>query len=174
MALRRLALACVVSAALFLLGSAAAQARTSDFGAKAFLNAIYEAYIGNSATTAKGVVLNSADTVRRYFSPGLASLIVEDNPNLGRPGEAFVSGSDLFVGRGSWDISKLSIEVKEFGPLKATGTISFTNFGLPEQVEVELLKVGNDWRIAEIKWGSLTLRSLYRKKWRAAALQRIH
>ncbi|MEZ5788038.1 MAG: hypothetical protein R3D62_16550 [Xanthobacteraceae bacterium] len=79
-----------------------------------------------------------------------------------------MTGSDPFVGRGSWEIANLSIEIKDSGPFKAFGTISFTNFGLPETVEVELLKVDDDWRIAEIKWGSLTLRSLYRKKWRAA------
>lgn len=158
----------VVAAALLALVIGSAQARNADDGAKAFLNAIYATYVGNSAGTAKGVVLDSADSVRRYFSPGLASLIIEDNPALGQPGEAFVTGSDPFVGRGSWDIANLSIEIKESGPVKAVGTISFTNFGLPEAVEVELLKVGDDWRISEIKWGSLTLRSLYRKKWRAA------
>lgn len=168
MSLRKLASWCVVAAALVLLGMGATQARATDIGAKAFLNSIYDAYVNHSAGTAKGVVLNSADAVRRYFSPGLASLIIEDNPGLREPGEGFVTGSDPFVGRGSWDISNLSIEVKESGPLKATGTISFSNFGLPEKVEVELLKVGNDWRISEIKWGSLTLRSLYRKKWQAA------
>jgi len=173
MALRKLAARCVVAAALTVLGTVAAQARSGDGSAKAFLNAIYEAYVGNSVTTAKGVVLNSADTVRLYFSPGLASLIIEDNPGLRQSGEVVVTGSDPFVGRGSWEISNLAIEVKESGPLKATGTVSFDNFSLPEKVEVELLKIGNDWRIAEIKWGSLTLRSLYRKKWRAAAIERI-
>jgi hypothetical protein len=60
--------------------------------------------------------------------------------------------------------------VKETGA-KAIGTISFNNFGKPEQVVVELLKVGADWRIAEIKWGPLTLRSIYRRKWQAALEQ---
>lgn len=168
MAFWRFASGSAVAAALLVLVIGSAQARNADDSAKTFLGSIYEAYIGNSAGTAKGVVLDSADSVRRYFSPGLASLIIEDNPGLRQPGEAFVTGSDPFVGRGSWDISNLSIEVKDSGPVKAVGTISFTNFGLPETVELELLKVGDDWRIAEIKWGSLTLRSLYRKKWRAA------
>lgn len=57
--------------------------------------------------------------------------------------------------------------MKETGA-KAIGTVSFTNFGKPEKVELELLKVGADWRIAEIKWGPLTLRSIYRKKAQAA------
>jgi hypothetical protein len=168
MAFRKFASWCVVAAALMLLGMGVAQARRTDNGAKAFLDSIYEAYVGSSAGPAKGVVLDSAKAVRRYFSPGLASLIIEDNPALSQPGEAFVTGSDPFVGRGSWEISNLAVDVKESGPVKAIGSVSFTNFGLPEKVEVELLKVGNDWRISEIKWGSLTLRSLYRKKWRAA------
>lgn len=162
-----------VAAALLFLVAGAAQARVADGTAKTFLAAIYQAYVGNSAGTAKGVMLDSADSVRRYFSPGLASLIIEDNPRLRQPGEAIVTGSDPFVGRGSWEISNLVIEVTEAGPVKATGSVSFTNFGLPEKVEVELLKVGADWRIADVKWGSLTLRSLYRNKWRAALRESI-
>lgn len=170
---RTFASSCAVAAALLVLAFCGAQARVVDGTAKAFLATIYQAYVGNSAGAAKGVVLDSADSVRRYFSPGLASLIIEDNPGLRQPGEVIVTGSDPFIGRGSWDISDLSIEVKEAGPVKAIGTVTFTNYGLPEKVEVELLKTGADWRIAEIKWGSLTLRSLYRNKWRAALHESI-
>lgn len=165
---RTLASSCAVAVALLALAVGAAQARGSDAAPETFLATIYQAYVGDSAGAAKGVVLDSTDSVHRYFSPGLASLIIEDNPGLRRPGQGTVTGSDPFVGRGSWDIANLAIAVKEAGPVKATGTVSFTNYGLPETVEVELLKVGDDWRITEIKWGSLTLRALYRKKWQAA------
>jgi hypothetical protein len=43
--------------------------------------------------------------------------------------------------------------------------VSFTNFGKADKVVVELLKVGADWRIADIQWGDAgTLRGLFRKK----------
>lgn len=151
----------------FLLTADIAHARVAPPTAKSFLAAIYQAYIGNSAQSAKGIVLDDAGAIRRYFSPGLASLILDDNLAVGRPGAAIVLGNDPFVGHETWDIADLSVDVKEIGA-KAIGTVSFTNFGKPEKVVLELLKVGADWRIAEIKWGPLTLRSIYRKKWQAA------
>lgn len=150
-----------------LLTAGLAYARVAPPTAKSFLASIYQAYIGNSAQSAKGIALDDADAIRRYFSPGLASLILDDNLAAGRSGNAIVLGNDPFVGHESWDIKDLSVEVKEIGA-KAIGTVSFTNFGKPEKVVVELLKVGADWRIAEIKWGPLTLRSIYRRKWQAA------
>jgi hypothetical protein len=151
----------------FLLTAGLAHARVAPPTAKSFLTTIYQAYNGSSAQSAKGLALDDADAIRRYFSPGLASLILDDNLAAGRPGDAIVLGNDPFVGQESWDIKDLSVEVKETGA-KAIGTVSFTNFGKPEKVVVELLKVGADWRIAEIKWGPLTLRSIYRRKWQAA------
>jgi hypothetical protein len=43
-------------------------------GAKAFLSDIYRCYVGSSA---QGISLNSAKTVRSYCTFGLASLIIE-------------------------------------------------------------------------------------------------
>lgn len=151
----------------FLLTADLAHARVAPSTAKSFLTAIYQSYVGSSAQSAKGVALDDVGAIRRYFSPGMASLILDDNLAVGRPGAALVLGSDPFVGRENWDIADLSVDVKETGA-KAIGTVSFTNFGKPEKVELELLKVGADWRIAEIKWGPLTLRSIYRKKAQAA------
>jgi hypothetical protein len=153
---------------LAVVAMSAAHARVVPASAKSFLTAIYQAYIGNSAQSAKGVSLTDPDAIRRYFSPGLASLILEDGAGARGPGNTIVLGDDPFVGRESWDIADLAVDVKETGPAKAVGTVSFTNFGKPEKVVLELLKVGADWRIAEIKWGPLTLRSIYRKKWEAA------
>jgi hypothetical protein len=42
--------------------------------------------------------------------------------------------------------------------------VSFTDAGKAGKVVVELLKVGESWRIADIQWDSGTLRGLYRKK----------
>jgi hypothetical protein len=153
-----------------LLALGPAEAGVASPSAKSFLTTIYQAYLGNSAQSAKGIALADPEAIRRYFSPGLASLILDDTGATSRPGAVIVLGNDPFVGRESWDITNLSVEVKETGA-KAIGTISFNNFGKPEQVVVELLKVGADWRIAEIKWGPLTLRSIYRRKWQAALEQ---
>lgn len=148
-----------------------AGARESGSSAKGFLSGIYQSYVGNSTQTAKGVALTSPEAVKRYFSHGLASVILEDGVEVRKPGTGLVLGSDPFVGRENWDIADLSIDVKDAGPAKAVGTVKFSNFGQPETVTVELLKVGEAWRVSEIKWGPLTLRGLYKTKWQAAAQQ---
>jgi hypothetical protein len=147
----------------------ARESRDSSSSPKTFLSGIYQSYVGNSAERAKGVALDSPEAVKRYFSHGLASVILEDGVDVRKAGVALVLGSDPFVGRESWDIADLSIAVKDAGPAKAVGIVKFSNFGQPETVTVELLKVGEAWRVSEIKWGPLTLRGLYKTKWQAAA-----
>ena len=131
--------------------------------AKAFLADIYQGYVGSSAGTAKGISLNSVKTVRSYFTFGLASLIIEDRAAAANHGEPPVLDGDPFIGSHDWDISKLAIGVKDTGPFKATGTVTFMNSGKAEQVVLELLRSGNDWRIADVAWESGTLRALYRR-----------
>jgi hypothetical protein len=154
----------LIGLAAVLLPAAPALARTGDAAAspKAFLQAIYKAYVGSSEQ-AKGISLGNAGTIKRYFSPGLASLILDDDAAAKQRNAPPALGGDPFVGRQDWQISDVAIDVKELGA-KATGTVSFTNAGKPEKVTVELLKVGDDWRIADIHWESGTLRDLYRQK----------
>ena len=131
--------------------------------AKAFLADIYQRYVGSSASTAKGISLNSVKTVRSYFTFGLASLIIEDRASAANRGEPPVLDGDPFIGSQDWDISNLAIEVKDTRALKAIGTVTFMNSGKSEQVVLELLRFGNDWRIADVVWESGTLRALYRR-----------
>jgi hypothetical protein len=131
--------------------------------AKAFLNSIYQHYVGKSGD-AGGVALTNAKLVRGYFTVGLASLILEDRAAAAKRGEPPVLDGDPFIGHQEWDISNLSIEVKDTGGLKTIGTVTFTNSGKPEKVVLELLRSGREWRIADIEWNSGTLRGLYRRK----------
>ncbi len=131
--------------------------------AKTFVQRIYASYVGNSARNAKGIQLDNASIVRRYFTAGLASLILEDGAAARTRGEPPTLDGDAFVGKQDWDIADLSIDVKENG-VKATATVSFTDAGKAGKVVVELLKVDESWRIADIQWDSGTLRGLYRKK----------
>jgi hypothetical protein len=134
-----------------------------DPGAKTFLESIYKKYVGSS-TAAGGVPLASANTVRSYFTAGLASLILEDRAAAAKRGDVPALDSDPFIGGQDWDISNLSVDVKEAGALKAVGTVTFMNSGKPGKVTVELLRSGVDWRIADIAWESGSLRGLYRRK----------
>jgi len=145
-------------------GSLLARPTEPASSARTFLQQIYRSYLGNSAQNAKGIPLENAATVKRYFSPGLASLILEDGAAAKQRGEPPTLDGDVFVGHQDWNIADLAIDVKEIGA-KATAVVSFVNAGKSEKVVVELLKVGESWRIADIAWDSGSLRGLYRKKW---------
>jgi hypothetical protein len=132
--------------------------------AKTFIEKIYASYVGSAQKGANGVQLEKAEDIKRYFTPGLASLILDDEAAAQKRGQPPTLDGDAFVGHQDWDIADLAIDVKEVGT-KAKATVSFTNFGKSEKVLVELLKVGTDWRIADIQWDDAnTLRGLFRKK----------
>jgi Protein of unknown function (DUF3828) len=141
--------------------SAVLPADAADTSAKAFLQQIYQSYVGSAA---KGVPLAGAKEVRGYFTVGLATLILEDRASAAKRGEPPALDGDPFVGHQDWDISNLAIEVKDTGAAKVIGTVSFANAGKAEKVVVELLRSGKDWRIADIRWDASSLRALYRKK----------
>jgi len=70
----------------FLAGAVAAvllpaAAHAQDASAKAFLDAIYKAYIGKDT---KGIALDSDAALRRYFEPSLAAAIVKDRKAAAR------------------------------------------------------------------------------------------
>ncbi len=132
--------------------------------AKRFVEQIYSAYVGSAQNGANGVQLDTATDLKRYFTPALAVLILEDEEAADQRGVEPTLDNDAFVGHEDWDIADLNVDVKEAGA-KAKATVSFTNFGKAEKVVVDLLKVGDDWRIADIQWHDAgTLRGLFRKK----------
>lgn len=135
-----------------------------DSEAKKFLGSIYQHYVGKSSTGSGGVSLTTPGSVRSYFTVGLASLILDDRAAAAKRGAPPVLNTDPFVGRREWDISELSIDVKDTGALKTVGTVSFMNAGRPEKIVLELLRSGAEWRIADIEWDSGSLRGLYRRK----------
>lgn len=129
-----------------------------------FLGSIYHRYLGKSSATGSGIVLADAQSVRSYFTPGLALLILEDRAAATKQGKSPVLENDPFIGHSEWDISDLSIDVKDTGALKTVGTVTFLNFGKPERVVLELLRLGSEWRVADVKWDSGTLHGVYRRK----------
>ena len=132
--------------------------------AKSFVEKIYRAYLGSAENGASGVQLDTPEDLKRYFTPALAVLILEDEAAADKRGEEPTLDGDAFIGHQDWNIADLSVDVKEAGT-KAKATVSFTNFGKAEKVVVELLRVGTDWRIADIQWHEAgTLRGLFRKK----------
>jgi hypothetical protein len=137
-------------------------ARAADASARAFIAAIYDAYKGKNGN---GISLDSDATIRRYFEPGLAALIIKDRKDAAGRGEAPVLSGDPFVDSGDWDIQAFDIAVQDVAPSKASGTVEFQNFDKPETVVLDLVKLKEGWRIADITWQrdgeTETLRGLF-------------
>src|SRR5215468_1580647 len=146
------------TAAVIVMVSATALAQ--DASAKAFLDAIYKRYVGKNT---KGIPLDSDTVIRRYFEPSLASLIIKDGKEAARRKEVPTLDGDAFIGAQDWEIKAIKVDVADAGPGKATGTVTFTNSGEAKKVVLDLTRVGNDWKIADINWGEDSLRKLYKK-----------
>jgi hypothetical protein len=137
---------------------------TKEPTAKTFLGSIYGRYMGQSSAAAEGIPLTDAQSVRTYFTFALAALILEDRAAAIRQGESPTLDRDPFIGRAEWDVSDLSIDVMATSAPKTVATVTLTNFGKPEKIVLELLRSGNEWRIANVQWDSGNLRGLYRRK----------
>jgi Protein of unknown function (DUF3828) len=140
----------------------AAVARADDTSARAFVTAIYDMYKGKNA---KGITLDNAHTIRRYFEPALAALIVKDQKDAARHKEVPTLDGDPFVDAQDWDIADVDIALANSPPDKATATVKFRNADQPTTVVLALVNARSDWRIRDITWQHdgkpETLRGLY-------------
>jgi hypothetical protein len=139
-----------------------AAANAADTSARAFLVAIYNAYKGKDG---KGVALTTDAVIRRYFEPGVAALMIKDMKESEKKGEAPALDGDPFVDSQDWEIESFEIAVKDTGPAKASGTVTFESFGKSVTVVLDLVKLKEGWRVADITWQrdgqTETLRGLY-------------
>jgi hypothetical protein len=137
-------------------------ALAADATAIAFVTSIYDAYKGKDS---KGIPLENARAVRRYFEPSLAALINKDRAIAAKHGEVGLLDGDPFIDAQDWDISNLDITVSDTTPGKASAAVKFTNLGKPTTVVLDLVKIRNDWRIHDSAWlrdgKSQTLRGIY-------------
>jgi hypothetical protein len=143
-------------AALFLLSVPFAHA--ADAGATAFVNGIYKNYQG-TGMQALGVPLDSEATVRKYFEPSLAAMILKDRASAGE--EVGALDGDPFIDAQDWEIKNLKVVVVDNGPGKAAATVTFTNFNEAKTIKLSLVNIGGAWKIADINWGRGTLRALF-------------
>ena len=151
-----------------LLGAAGAvlagPALAADELARAFVTAIYDTYTGKAA---KGILLDDKRTIRRYFEPALAALMIKDQDEAAKRGEVGNLDGDPFVDAQDWKITGFDIAVSEPAPGKASATVKFTNFSDPKMVALDLIKIKGAWRIREIMWRrdgkDDSLRALFRQ-----------
>ena len=125
----------------------AAPGAAGDTAATAFVTQIFDAYKGKDS---KGVSTGTEAELRRYFEPSLVALIVKDQKAAARRNDVPTLDGDPFVDAQDWDITALDIAVTDAPPDKAVATVTFKNSDEPVKVVLNLVKVKNDWRIADI------------------------
>jgi hypothetical protein len=128
-------------------GIVTASAVAGDAAATSFVTKIYDAYKGKNT---KGIALNNDAQIRRYFEPPLAALIIKDENSAARRHEVGTLDGDPFVDAQDWEISTFDIAVNDVAPGKAVATVNFKNDDRPVKLVLNLVKVKNDWRIADI------------------------
>jgi Protein of unknown function (DUF3828) len=139
-----------------------APANAADAAARAFVTAIYNAYKGAAGN---GISLDNAASIRRYFEPALAALIIKDQKEAESRGDAPVLDGDPFVDAQDWEIKSFDMAIEDVAANKASATVKFQNFDKPRTVILDLVKLREGWRIADITWlrdgETSTLRSLF-------------
>jgi hypothetical protein len=146
--------------AFLLLGFAPQAAQAAAQTPRAFLQAIYQHYIG--ANTA-GVPLDSDADYRRYFTPDLAKIILDDIAKAQKNDEVPTLDGDPFIDAQDWSIPKVQIDVDDKATDKTTAKVTFKNAGTPETITVDLMKIGGAWKIDDIHWPEASLRGLYKQ-----------
>jgi hypothetical protein len=136
-----------------------------DAAARAFLTAIYNSYKGR---TGNGISLDHAATIKQYFEPALAAAIIKDQKEAESRGDAPALDGDPFVDAQDWEIDSFDIAIEDLAANKARATVKFQNFGKPRTVILDLIKLREGWRIADITWQrdgiSSTLRALFEQQ----------
>jgi hypothetical protein len=159
--------ALVLSRRVVIVGSAACAATATlaaaaDGSPRAFVAAIYDAYVGKNGD---GVPMDSNQKIQRYFEPSLAAQMVKDQNDAAQRKEVSTLDFDPFVDAQDWDIAAYNVTVSDKGADKASATVTFNNFGKPQTVVLDLVKIKNDWKISDIAWtpheNPNTLRALY-------------
>ena len=78
--------------------------------------------------------------------------MVKDQKIAAKRGEVGLLDFDPFIDAQDWEISNIDILVDDGAPGNATVTVKFTNFDKAATVRLDLVKIKNDWRIADITW----------------------
>jgi hypothetical protein len=134
----------------------------ADPSATSFVEAIYAPY---QVKDGKGNPLDSDAAVKHYFEPRVAALIIRDRNKAAKRGDVSTLDMDPFIDAQDWDISAVDVAVRDTGAEKAVATVSFKNLGKPTTVVLDLVKLRDGWRIADINWGrKQTLRALFIKR----------
>lgn len=126
---------------------------------QAFIDGIYKHYLGKDS---RGLPLEDAATIRRYFASPLADAMVKDAAAAEKAGEVGLLDGDPFVDAQDWEIADLKTAVKSTGSNTAVATVTFVQFMEPRTITLELVNTPAGWRISEIRAPSGSLRALFK------------
>jgi len=132
-------------------------ARAADPAAQAFVEGIYKQYRNSDAP---GVDTAGEDSLKRYFEPGLAALLLKDAEEASRKDEVPKLDGDPFVDAQDWRITDVKIALTDTAKDRILATVNFNNFKQPKTVKLDLIKVGGAWKIYDIVWSEGSLRKL--------------
>src|SRR4029077_10217254 len=141
---------CLLLAFLIGIAFGPVEATAAETSATSFVEGIYAPYKDKNGN---GNLLDTDTAVKRYFEPKLATLIIKDRNKAAKRGDVSTLDMDPFIDAQDWDSSAFDVAVRDTGADKATATVSFENLGKPTTVVLDLVKLREGWRIADINWG---------------------
>ena len=124
----------------------------------AFLESIYRPY------ATKGFKGQDYGKTERFFASPLREAMDKDFAEAKKRNEVPRLNGDPFINAQDWEIANVAVSAWVTGPSTAMGVASFTNFGKPVRVTLEMVSTPAGWRIAEIKAPSGSLRALFKMK----------
>ena len=124
-------------------------ARASDPEAKALLEGIYAAYIGEESS---GLWFETKEDAAKVFTPELAALHGADLKEAEDSGEIGRLDFDPFINGQDWAVESVVVQVQDTGADTAVGEARFNNFDAANIVRYDLVKTADGWRIDDIHW----------------------
>ncbi|MBS2027499.1 MAG: DUF3828 domain-containing protein [Deltaproteobacteria bacterium] len=144
-----------IAAAVVALGLSAAPAE--DPLARAFVQSIYAHYIGGNT---QGVKLDKKSDLKKLFSPQLVAAILADRDAAAKKGDVPNLDGDPFVDAQDWEIAKVDIAISQSAPDRAQATVKFTSADEAKTVVLDLVKLKDGWRVAEVTSGTTKLSAI--------------
>jgi Protein of unknown function (DUF3828) len=134
-----------------LIGLMGAESFAQTASAQAFLQSIYATYQKSD----KALDIGSEQKAARYFVQPVAKLIGQDIATAAKRNEVGKLDFDPFIGGQDWSPTRIELKVLAGAAAdRATGSARFTPPGekKPTTVTLDLTKIANGWRIADIHW----------------------
>lgn len=128
---------------------------THTVRAQLFVANIYQQYLGKDS---RGVALDKASEVRRYFAEPLASALLADRKAAAKRKEVPQLDGDPFIDAQDWDIATYDVFLSEIDGSRRRAEVKFNNAGRNDVIVLDLVADRDFvWRIAEIHYAKTTL-----------------